>query len=162
MKDPTKNQTSSPTGWLCMHAGRMSLRRTKSTIISWDGSCICNNSVFPLKVAGAALQGALCNHSLSHKIMVLFVLRKQMLQTCMRNQPVELDVWFLVGPFVYFHTSCVWTAKALVRLHQCADLPEPPWSPMFFKYHNLVSWLLSKWMFFILQSPKRTCSLSAI
>ena len=30
----TKNQTSSPTGWLRM----MILRRTKSTIISWDGS----------------------------------------------------------------------------------------------------------------------------
>ena len=39
-KGPTKNQTStcSPTGWLGMHVWRMSLRRTKSTIISWDGS----------------------------------------------------------------------------------------------------------------------------
>ena len=37
---PTKNQTSSPTGWLCMCVWRMSLRRTKSTIISWDGSYV--------------------------------------------------------------------------------------------------------------------------
>ena len=37
-KGPTKNQTSSPTGWLCMHVWRMSLQRTKSTILSWDGS----------------------------------------------------------------------------------------------------------------------------
>ena len=33
-----KNQTSSPTGWLRMHVWRMSLRKTKSTIISWAGS----------------------------------------------------------------------------------------------------------------------------
>ena len=37
-KDPTKNQTSSHTGWLHMRAWRISLWRTKSTIISWDGS----------------------------------------------------------------------------------------------------------------------------
>ena len=35
-KGPTKNQTHSPTGWL--RVWRMSLRRTKSAIISWDGS----------------------------------------------------------------------------------------------------------------------------
>ena len=35
---PTKNQTSSPTGWLCRHVWRMSLRRKKSAIISWAGS----------------------------------------------------------------------------------------------------------------------------
>ena len=33
-----KNQTLSLTGWLRMHVWRMSLLRTKSTIISWDGS----------------------------------------------------------------------------------------------------------------------------
>ena len=33
-----QNQTSSPIGWLRMRVWRMSLRRTKSTIISWDGS----------------------------------------------------------------------------------------------------------------------------
>ena len=38
------------------------------------------------------------------------------LQTRMHNHPVGLDVWFLVGHFVYFHTSCVRTAKALARL----------------------------------------------
>ena len=32
-----QTQTSSPTGWLCMRIWRMSLRRTKSTIISWNG-----------------------------------------------------------------------------------------------------------------------------
>ena len=37
-KGPTKNQTSSSTAWLCMRVRRMSLQRTKSTIISWHGS----------------------------------------------------------------------------------------------------------------------------
>ena len=52
----------------------------------------------------------------SHEIMVLFVLCKLILQTRMRNHPVRLDVWCLIRPFVYFHTSCVRTAKALARL----------------------------------------------
>ena len=54
-----------------------------------------------------------------------FVLRKLILQTCMRIHALGLDVWFLVGPFVQFHTSCVRTAKALVRLRGCAGSPEP-------------------------------------
>ena len=36
--------------------------------------------------------------------MVLFVLRKLILQTRMRSHPVGPDVWFLNGPFVYYHT----------------------------------------------------------
>ena len=43
----------------------------------------------------------------------------------MRSHPVGLDVWFLVGPFIYFHTSCVSTAKVLARLRRCAGSPEP-------------------------------------
>ena len=49
-----------------------------------------------------------------------------------------LDVWCLVGPFVYFHTSCVRTAKALARLRSLA------WAfagRLCDKYHNLMSWL---------------------
>ena len=41
-------------------------------------------------------------------------------------------IWF--GLFVYFHTLCVRTAKALARLRGC-------WSPMW--HHNLLSWFLS-------------------
>ena len=37
-KGPTKNKTSSSTGWLHMRVWRMSLWRTKSAIISWAGS----------------------------------------------------------------------------------------------------------------------------
>ena len=58
-------------------------------------------------------------------MMILFLLHKLILQTRMRSHPVGLDVWFLVGPFVYLHTSCVWIAKALARLRRCSGLPEP-------------------------------------
>ena len=61
-----------------------------------------------------------------HEIMVLFILRKLTLQTRMRSHPVGLNVWFLVGLFVYFHTSCVRTAKALAWLCGQAGSPEPP------------------------------------
>ena len=57
--------------------------------------------------------------------MALFVLRKMFLQTHMRSHQVGIDVWFLVGPFVYFHTSCELTAKSLARLCGCAGSPEP-------------------------------------
>ena len=73
-----------------------------------------------------------------HVNMVLFVFRKLILQSCMRSHPVRLDVWFLVGPFVYFHTSCVWTAKALVRLAGCTGLPEP--SLVAYVISTIISW----------------------
>ena len=61
----------------------------------------------------------------SHEVMVLFLLRKLVLQIRICSHPVGLDVWFLVGPFVDFHISCVRTAKALPRLRGCAGSPEP-------------------------------------
>ena len=61
----------------------------------------------------------------SHEIIVLFVLRKLILQTRMRSDSVGLDVWLLVGLFIYFHTSCVQTAKGLARLRRCPSSPEP-------------------------------------
>ena len=60
-----------------------------------------------------------------HEIMVLFALCKLILQTCMHSHTVGLDVWFLVVPFVYNHSSCVWTAKAVARLCGCPGSPEP-------------------------------------
>ena len=51
--------------------------------------------------------------------MALFVLHNFILQSRMRSHPVGLDVWILIGPFVYFHTLCVRTAKALARLRGC-------------------------------------------
>ena len=75
---------------------------------------------------------------LAHEIMALFVLRKLILQTRMRSHPVGLDVWFLVGPFVYFHTSCVRTAKALARLRGCAGSHEP--SLVAYVISTIISW----------------------
>ena len=77
----------------------------------------------------------------SHEIMVLFILRKLILQTRMPSHPVGLDVWFLVGPFNYFHTLCMRTAKALVRLW----MGRLAWAfagRLCAKYHNLMSWLI--------------------
>ena len=67
----------------------------------------------------------------SHEIVVLFVLHKLILQNRMRSYSVRLDVWFLVRPFVYFHTSYVWTARLWAFAGRLCD-----------KYHNLMSWLI--------------------
>ena len=70
--------------------------------------------------------------------MVLFVLRKFIIQTRMRSHPLGLDVCFLVGPYIYFHTSCVRTAKALARLRGCAGSPEP--SLVAYVISTIISW----------------------
>ena len=83
----------------------------------------------------------------AHEIMVLFV-RRLILQTCMRSHPVGLDVWFVVGLFIYFHPSCVQTAKALAELRWCTGLSQP----------SLVAYLIStisSWA----SSIKNKCSL---
>ena len=72
-----------------------------------------------------------------HEIMALFVLQKLILQTRMRSHPVGLDVWFLVGPFVYFHILCVQTAKALMSRLAWAFA-----GSLCDKYQNLMSWLI--------------------
>ena len=69
-----------------------------------------------------------------HEIMVLFVLRKLILQTRMHSHPVWLDVWF----FVYFHTSCVRSAKALARLREFAGSPEL--SLIAYVISTIISW----------------------
>ena len=74
----------------------------------------------------------------SHEIMTLFVLRKLILQTRMRSHPVRLDLWFLVGPFVNFHTLRERKAKALARLRGCAGSPEP--SLVAFVINTIISW----------------------
>ena len=55
----------------------------------------------------------------SHEIIALLVLPKLILQMRMRSHPMGLDVWLLVGPFIYFHT---------------------PWA--YVMYHNLMSQLI--------------------
>ena len=75
----------------------------------------------------------------AHEIMVLFVLHKLILQK--RSHPVRLDVWFLVGLFVYFHTLCEQTAKALARLRGCASSPEP--SLVAYVISTIILWVSS-------------------
>ena len=67
-----------------------------------------------------------------------FILHKLVLKTRLCSLPVRLDVWFLVGPFVYFHTICVQTAKALVRLRGCAGSPGP--SLVAYVISTIISW----------------------
>ena len=132
-KGPTENQSSSPIGWLRMRVWRMGLRRTKSTIILWDGSYVLSSAFSPTsKTFHNTVLWKRLEHQCyllekrhvycptqnkenepAHEIMILFILRKFILQTCMRSHPVVLDVWFLDGPFVYFQISCVRTTKAL-------------------------------------------------
>ena len=59
----------------------------------------------------------------------------------MRSHSVGLDVWFLVGPFVLFRTSCVRTARALVRLRGCEGSPEP--SLVTYVISTIISWACS-------------------
>ena len=84
-----------------------------------------------------------------HENMVLSVLRKLIHQTPMHSHPVRPDVWFLVGPCVYFHTSCVWTAKDLVRLHGRAGSPEP--SLVAYVISTIISWAGSFFLKFMIK-----------
>ena len=90
----------------------------------------------------------------SHEIMVLFVLRKLDLQMCTCSHPVGLDVWFLVGFFVYCHTSCMRTAKALASCG-CAGSPEP--SLVAYVISTIISWAGS----FHFHQTKPVCCLIA-
>ena len=68
-KGPTKNQTSSPTGWLRMCVWSSRLRRTESAIIS----CIESNSLLLLHVHWAiivAVQGT-CFCVTSHQLLTV-------------------------------------------------------------------------------------------
>ena len=73
--------------------------------------------------------------------MALFVLRNLIFQTGTRSHPVGLDVWFLVGLFIYFQTSCVRTVKALARLRG-RPLAWTFAGRLCDKYHNVMSWLI--------------------
>ena len=79
-------------------------------------------------------------HYLSHVIRLWYFSSSinSFFQTRMCSHPVGQDVWFLVGPFVYFHTSYVQTAKALVRLRGCAGSPET--SLVAYAISTIISW----------------------
>ena len=93
----------------------------------------------------------MCIFEPTHEILAHFVLRKFILQTRMCRHPVGLDVWFLVGPIVYFHTLCVRTAKDLVRVCSCAGSPEP--SLVAYVISTIISWAGS-----FLPDAKQSCN----
>ena len=93
----------------------------------------CSKTVFVIK-----LTGQIFIFEPTHEIMALIALRKLNLQTRMRSNPRGLHVWSLVRPFVYFHTLCVRTAKALARLRGCAVSPEP--SLFAYAINTIISW----------------------
>ena len=71
--------------------------------------------------------------------MVLFVLRKLIFQTHMGSHTVELDLWFLVGSFVYFMWANSEGSGETVRMRRLA------WAfagRLCDKYHNLMSLLI--------------------
>ena len=74
----------------------------------------------------------------AHEIMAFIALRKLNLQTRMRSNLLALHVWYLVRSFVYFHTLCVWKAKALVRPRGCAVSLEP--SLFAYGISTIISW----------------------
>ena len=117
-KSPLKNvpDVGIELGAACMPRGHVSNRATMPGLTdkftlwrkelqlspwSWRKAA----TVFGIIVDGTSIEP-------SHEIMVLFVLRKLIFQTCIR-------------PFLCFHISCVRTAKALARLGGCAGSPEP-------------------------------------
>ena len=73
--------------------------------------------------------------------MIFFVLRKLILHTRIRSHPVGLDVWFLVRPFVYFHTSCA-NNKGCGETVWIRRLPSAFAGRLCDKYHNLMRWLI--------------------
>ena len=67
--------------------------------------------------------------------MVLFILRKLILQTRMRSHPVALEVWYLLPYFMYANSKGSGETAQMCRLTLAfaARLCD--------KYHNLMSWL---------------------
>ena len=78
----------------------------------------------------------------SHEIMVFFIFRKIILQTRMHSHPIGLDVWFFVGPFVYFHTLWVWEQRRLWRDCMDAQASLSLRCRLCDENHNLTSWLI--------------------
>ena len=76
-----------------------------------------------------------------HEIMALFVPRKLILQMRMCSYPVGLDVWFFVGPFVYFHTSCANSEGS----GETARMRRLAWAFAGRLYDIYDSWLICSW-----------------
>ena len=71
-----------------------------------------------------------------------FVLCKLILQKRMHSHPVGLDVWFLVGPFVSFHTFMYANSEGSGETARMRRLVWALVGRLCDKYHNLKSWLI--------------------
>ena len=58
----------------------------------------------------------------------------------MCSHPMGLDVWSLVGPFVYFHTLCA-NSEGSGKTAQMRKLAWAFAGCLCDKYHSLMSWL---------------------
>ena len=113
-----------------------------SSCILWTHYCMVKPFWLNFRIIIAIISSVpISTFELSHEILALFVLRKSILQIHMLSHSVWLDVWFLVLLFVYFHSSCVRTVKALARLHGCTDSPEP--SLVAYAISIIISWACS-------------------
>ena len=101
----THQQMSQESKWYMARHGRKP--KNSSVPYKHSANCLPSHSR-PVTQALQRCKGA------NEPVHEIIVLHKLILQTSMRSHPMGLDVWFLVRPFVYFHNSCEWTAKALV------------------------------------------------
>ena len=61
---------------------------------------------------------------------------------CLRSHSVGLDVWFLVGPLVYLHTSCVNSKEGSDETARMRRLAWAFAGRLCDKNHNLMRWLI--------------------
>ena len=96
-----------------------------------------------LRFFGSLSQGYPLEKFWADEILALSVLpnyHKLILQTRMGSHPVGLEVWILVGPFVYFMNANSEGSGRTARMRRLA------WAfagGLCDKYHKLMSWLFS-------------------
>ena len=122
-KGPTKNQTSSPTGWLHMGVWRMSLWRTKSTIISYHGSLM---SLILITVLVTVTEDERIDLSFG-EIVLYFDILVKILNYKQSLYFQRISMW----PMSWENCLChMQTPKAQIRLHGCIRTMHP---------HSLIS-----------------------
>ena len=139
----THSEDSDQTGWRPRLIWVFAQRTLISLVLSCRGSFhaleASDKGVFEKQM----LTDKTLSSELAHEIMALFVLSKLILQTCIRSHPVGLHVCFLVGPFVYFDTSCL--QRRLWR--DCADahIRAVSSEPLLVAYviSTIISWAVS-------------------
>ena len=106
-----KHQISSPTGWLHMCDWRMGLRRTTSSIISWDGLII-----FKLSSQPSHKRRILALRNRSNKVVLRF--SKKDSKKCFHTRVVKkyVDFCLLLKTDSYAVMKCISHPFSIVRL----------------------------------------------